>query len=356
MVVSSAKSPMDEEQPLLSPGEGSADQSKDPHSHHRLVCGISPVLMSGIAYCCASGSMVLLNKHALASFGFTAPTVLLCFQCALAAILVKLCELVGWVKLQPLKRDLVAVWFPVVSLMRLVAPKKLPGLNLIFVGMIGTSFYALKEVGVGMVTVWKNLSNVVTALGDVFIYKRSYTWPVWGCLGLMLCSAVTGASTDARFTWSGYSWQIANCFFTSAYALYLRSVMDKVAEHTTNKQRMDEFSMVYYNNLLSIPPIVAMIWYFGEYKGLMEQPALQNPAFLMVSSMGGIIGFAISFSSLWFLSQTTATIYSLVGALNKIPVAVVGLVAFAEPTNPKNLMSIIIGLGAGVLFTQVKSK
>jgi hypothetical protein len=29
-----------------------------------------------------------------------------------------------------------------------------------------------------------------------------------------------------------------------------RSVMDRVAEHTTNKQKMDEFSMVYYNNLL----------------------------------------------------------------------------------------------------------
>lgn len=47
---------------------------------------------------------------------------------------------------------------------------------------------------------------------------------------------------------------------------------------------------------------------------------------------------------------------SLVGALNKIPVAVVGLLAFAEPTNPKNLASIVIGLGAGVLFTQVKSR
>ena len=69
-----------------------------------------------------------------------------------------------------------------------------------------------------------------------------------------------------------------------------------------------------------------------------------------------IVPTAHSFSSLWYLSQTTATIYSLVGALNKIPVAVVGMLAFAEPTNPKNLTSIIIGLGAGVLFTRVKSK
>lgn len=112
-------------------------------------CGLPSVLVAGLCYCCASGSMVLLNKHALASFGFTAPSALLCFQCSLAAILVKLCELFGLVKLQPLRWELIRVWFPV---------------NLIFVGMIGTSFYALKEVGVGMVTVWKNLSNVVTGM------------------------------------------------------------------------------------------------------------------------------------------------------------------------------------------------
>jgi hypothetical protein len=64
------------------------------------------------------------------------------------------------------------------------------------------------------------------------------------------CVCFTGASTDSKFSWGGYSWQVANCMFTSAYALYLRSVMDKVSEHTTNKQKMDEYSMVYYNNLL----------------------------------------------------------------------------------------------------------
>lgn len=61
---------------------------------------------------------------------------------------------------------------------RLSAPASLPRsacrfpVNLLFVGMIGSSFYALKLVGVGMVTVWKNLSNFVTAMGDVFIFHK----------------------------------------------------------------------------------------------------------------------------------------------------------------------------------------
>jgi GDP-mannose transporter len=96
--------------------------------------------------------------------------------------------------------------------------------------------------------------------------------------------------------------------------------------------------------------------FFGEHKSLLEQPALQNPVFLAVALLGGLIGFGISFSALWFLSQTTATIYSLVGALNKIPVAIVGIVAFKEASSPKNLASIMIGLGAGILFVLSKSR
>jgi len=57
---------------------------------------------------------------------------------------------------------------------------------------------------------------------------------------------------------------------------------------------------------------------------------------------------------IWYL-QTTATIYSLVGALNKMPVAIFGLVIFHEPTNSKNLSSIILGLLAGVLFVRAKN-
>jgi GDP-mannose transporter len=66
---------------------------------------------------------------------------------------------------------------------------------------------------------------------------------------------------------------------------------------------MDEFSMVYYNNLLSLPCIFVLMYMFGELPTLAHQPALNNPVFLIVAGLGGLIGFAISFSSLWFLSQ-----------------------------------------------------
>ena len=77
--------------------------------------------------------MVLLNKVALSSFGFQCPNALLLFQCALCAALVQISGLVGAIKLEPWSAAITKIWFPV---------------NLIFVAMIGTSFYSLKLLGV----------------------------------------------------------------------------------------------------------------------------------------------------------------------------------------------------------------
>jgi hypothetical protein len=63
-----------------------------------------------------------------------------------------------------------------------------------------------------------------------------------------------------------------------------------------------------------------------------------------VAAVGsGVVGFAISFCSLWFLSSTTPTTYSLVGSLNKIPLAVIGLLTFQAKPTIKNTMSVGIG-------------
>lgn len=76
--------------------------------------------------------MVLLNKAALSSFDFHSPNSLLFSQCALCVVLVQLCAWAGVVKLEPWNNKIVQVWLPV---------------NVIFVGMIATSFFALKDLG-----------------------------------------------------------------------------------------------------------------------------------------------------------------------------------------------------------------
>ena len=113
---------------------------------------------------------------------------------------------------------------------------------------------------------------------------------------------------------------------------------------------------VFLNNLLSLPLVAALIVGFGEHKLIADDAALRSPLFLFIAALSCGIGFSISYAALWFLSTTTPTTYSLVGSLNKIPVAVIGIVVFAAPTTAANLGSIAVGLLAGVLFVRAKQR
>lgn len=101
--------------------------------------------------------------------------------------------------------------------------------NILFVLMLASGIWALQLLGVGMVTIMKNLTNLLTISGDYFFYGRTYNLFVWLSLGLIMGSALVGASTDLAFTWWGYTAQILNCVFTAGYSLVLRGVMDKVS-------------------------------------------------------------------------------------------------------------------------------
>ena len=275
---------------------------------------------------------MLLNKIALSSFAFKSANALLFFQCALCMLLVLLCKAAKLVKVcrcmrggksvglramlvckgpqqgsdacmrvpassmpgpawlaslgvncwprclqllhpwpalpayhciasyglqvEPFSWGVVRVWLPV---------------NVIFVGMIGTSFWALRSLNVGMVTgeaacrwnekiftcefahlrnlvpsllalsgaawqptamnahvlhtpnickhslllcsvcaVLKNLTNLFTLCGDYLLYGRTYRLNVWGCVALMMMSALCGAITDLSFSAAGYFWQVCS--------------------------------------------------------------------------------------------------------------------------------------------------
>lgn len=319
-----------------------SDEQETPEKHapRSRVLGMPAEALAGISFCTASTSMILLNKAALSSYHFGAPTCLLLFQCVVTLLLVLLWQGLGYTRLQALDLQLVRAWLPV---------------NFLFVGMVWSSFYALKYVGVAMVTVLKNLTNFLVIFGDMAFFGKTYSRPVWFTLFLMLLSAVCGAYTDLEFDVRGYTWQFVNNFFTAGYSLALRHTITRMNALTARKGGMDEFSMVFYNNLLSIPLIFVLLVGTGELTSVLQEPALQQLGFQIAAGVSALIGFFISVASMWFMSTTTATTFSLVGSLNKIPIAVLGMLLFNTPMNLNNILSVSVGLLAGVIFVRTKA-
>ena len=204
--------------------------------------GLPAPVAAGAAYCLASGSMIMMNKAVLSSFDVDAPTTMLLFQTVSSFVLVVACHYLGVVQLQAFNTDIVRLWLPV---------------NVLFVGMILSGFWSLKYLGVGIVSVLKNLTNFITITADIKLYGRKYSSGVWVSLGLIFLSAICGASTDRAFSLPGYMWQMVNCVLTASYSLYLKQVMEKIPDVNGGK-KLDEFGMVFYNNMLASPLIAVL--------------------------------------------------------------------------------------------------
>lgn len=222
--------------------------------------------------------------------------------------------------------------------------------------MIATSFLALQDLGVAMVTVLKNVTNLFTICGDYFIFGKVYNRYVWCTLALMIVSAICGSVTDLAFSARGYSWQLVNCAMTASYSLSLRLLMERYVSCTTGGKRLNEMSMLFYNNLLSIPLLVPLALSRGELAGGKFDGVSSNPWFVLAAGLSVLCAFAISFSSLWFLSTTSATTYSLVGSINKVPLACIAMILSRVPVTLTNGLSISVGLAASILFVWAKQK
>nr|ABF99644.1 GONST2 Golgi Nucleotide sugar transporter, putative [Oryza sativa Japonica Group] len=272
-------------------------------------------LLSGICYCIASCSMILLNKVVLSNYNFNAGISLMLYQNLISVIILLVLELFGVISTEKLTWKLIKVWIPV---------------NLIFVGMLVTGMYSLKYINVAMVTILKNMTNILTAVGEIYIFRKGQNKKVWAALCLMVISAVCGGITDLSFHPVGYMWQLFNCFLTAGYSLTLRRVMD-VAKQSTKSGSLNEVSMVLLNNALSIPLALILIVIFDEWQYVYEVEVTRDPMFWAFATASGLLGLAISFSSVWFLHRTGPTTYSLVGSLNKIPISVAGILLFNVP-------------------------
>lgn len=295
-------------------------------------------LLSGSAYCLSSCSMILLNKVVLSSYAFDAGISLMFYQNLISSIIVIILGLSGAVSLEKLNWKLIKVWIPV---------------NLIFVGMLVSGMYSLKYINIAMVTILKNVTNILTAVGELYIFRKRQNQKVWTAMFLMIISAVTGGITDLSFDATGYTWQLVNCILTASYSLTLRRVMD-TAKAVTKSGSLNEVSMVLLNNLLSLPFGAFLIILFDEWTYVINADVTKIPMFWVVATASGILGLAISFTSMWFLNQTGPTTYSLVGSLNKIPISIAGLLLFNVPVSLPNLFSILFGLFAGIFFAKAK--
>jgi len=114
---------------------------------------------------------------------------------------------------------------------------------------------------------------------------------------------------------------------------------------------------MFYNNSLGIPVLIvcSLLVEDWSHENLTKNfpPETRNSILIGIvySGLGAIF---ISYCSAWCIRVTSSTTYSMVGALNKLPIAVSGLIFFDAPVTFGSVSAIIFGFISGLVYAWAK--
>jgi GDP-mannose transporter len=114
---------------------------------------------------------------------------------------------------------------------------------------------------------------------------------------------------------------------------------------------------MYYNNLLSIPILLLASLFLENWSTAnltLNFPPESRTWILSTMVISGLSSVFISYSSAWCVRVTSSTTYSMVGALNKLPIALSGLVFFDAPVTVPSVSAIAVGFVSGVVYAVAK--
>jgi GDP-mannose transporter len=296
--------------------------------HRPVLSPESEPALSIAAYSVCSVSMILVNKLVMDTYGIDHPMGLLFLQNLCALLIVAAAKHFGYVAYPDFDVQVVRKWLP---------------LTVLFVLMLFTSLKSLKLMSVAVQTILKNLATILTAYGDHRIFGKELTRPMVGAFGLMVVGSVLGTSSDAWVTGWGLFWTFANVFATVAYVLYMKTLLGSVS------QEIGRYGPVFYSNLLSLPFffVPSAVTLPALLRDIAAAPAGAKACVFLMFSTGGLMTFAV----FWCMRVTSPTTYSVVGSLNKIPLALLGMVIFKHMPSAVGAVGICAALSGGMLYT-----
>jgi GDP-mannose transporter len=253
---------------------------------------------------------------------------LVVIQAIVAVVCVEFCKHMGWVEYPSFSLDTAKQWAPV---------------NLFFCAMLFTGMASLMTNSVPMVTVFKNISNIMTTTGDYLWFGNAPEPLVIAAFGVMLTGALAAAWKDVSLTPIGLFWMLANCASTAGYVLYMK--------YATQHVQLSKFGMVFYNNILCTVFLLPVAFWLGQVKRLVHTDELHTLDYAWKNWFAGFVGFVLNFASLHCVAATGPTTYAIVGSLNKIPVAFLGYVLFDSVIDWDTWCYIAVSMCGGFLYS-----
>lgn len=286
------------------------------------------VFASILCYSTCSISLILLNKLVIGTYGLNYPMGLLFLQNLCAFLLVVACKSLGLISYPAFDMRVVKKWIP---------------LTILFVMMLWTSMKSLQLMSVAVQTILKNLAMILTALGDFYFFDKKLTAGMFGAFAMMAVGSYVGSAGDPWVTAAGLFWTFANIVFTVGYVLYMKVLLGHVSKE------IGRYGPVFYNNLLSLPFLLPAS--LTSLPDLLADIGAAPTGALFCLFFMVLAGSVMTFATFWCMRVTSPTTYSVTGSLNKIPLALLGIIIFNHVPTPLGWIGIAIAFSGGFVYT-----
>ncbi|TPX45847.1 hypothetical protein SeLEV6574_g03622 [Synchytrium endobioticum] len=286
-----------------------------------------------LSYCVASILLTVTNKAVLSGYHFRMNFFLLACQSFLCILLLQVFSSLHWLSYRKFNRQDAKQWFPV---------------SLGLVMMIWTGSKAMQYLSIPVFTIFKNLTIVMIAYGELWFFGGSPVSPLMLVSFLMMItsSAVAGwADISAGKVFKGgtenvgplvaYGWMLVNCMTTAYYTLSIRGQIKSIG--------FKDNDTVYYNNLLSglvlstlsiLTEIPEGIRTYNKYLGS-DATSEDSAAF-----NGLLFGIVLSSILSFGISYTTT---------------VAGMIFFSDPVTAGGVVGIVIAFLGGIIYSHAKN-
>jgi hypothetical protein len=170
----------------------------------------------------------------------------------------------------------------------------------------------------------------------------------------------------------GYIWMALNCICNAVFVLAMKTRIkltnfkdfdSKPYPNRHQKQCKNHHDLhkkktaMYYNNLLSIPILLVSSILLEDWSSVnvaLNFPSDSRNSIIAAMVISGLSSVFISYTSAWCVRITSSTTYSMVGALNKLPLAISGLLFFGNPVTVGGCGAIGLGFVSGLVYTWAK--
>ena len=294
----------------------------------------TPALPSALAYSACSATLLLLNKSAVG--GLHMPSLVMLFQITFACLVIMLaCVMLG--KAEELGKAF--MWENVKPM-------------LVYIGMFSLTLFssarALEVSNVETIIVFRCCCPLAVSLMDAaFLGRELPSLKSFVALALIIGGAAGYVLTDHEFAVNGisaYSWVLIYLLVITAEMTY--------GKYLTRDVNMSLTSRVLLTNSLSIAPMMGFATADGELGRALTGGVSLSALAACIVFASAVVGTGISYSGWWCRSQLSATMFTVVGVMNKMLTELANVTLWDKHASPPGIASLVVCMVGGALYRQ----